>query len=66
VNYIDLSQDEQIALVSQLVPLLMAQYPVDFEKFENINHGFNSSFKVTTKSGEHFALRINTNSKKNA
>lgn len=66
MNYIDLSQEEQIALISQLVPSLMAQYPVDFEKFENINHGFNSSFKVTAKSGEYFALRINTNSKKNA
>jgi Ser/Thr protein kinase RdoA (MazF antagonist) len=66
VNYIDLSQDEQIALVSRFVPLILKQYPVEVETFVNINHGFNSSFKVTSKSGEHFALRINTNSKKSS
>ena len=66
VKYIELSQEEQIALISQFVPLIMAQYPVTVESFENINHGFNSSFKVSAISGELFALRINTNSKKNA
>jgi Ser/Thr protein kinase RdoA (MazF antagonist) len=62
--YLEFSQEQQIAAVSNLVPTLLDQYSVQDAEFENINHGFNSSFKVTTSSGDKFALRINTNSKK--
>jgi hypothetical protein len=29
---------------------------------ESINHEYNSTFKVSTEDGEHYALRINVNS----
>lgn len=62
--YTELSQEQQIELISGLVPELLSQYSINNAEFKSINHGFNSSFKVTTEAGENFALRINTNSKK--
>ena len=64
--YTELSQDEQIQLLSKVVPKFLAQYQLEQSTIENVNHGFNSSFKVTAADGSKYALRVNTNSKKSA
>lgn len=64
--YTEASQEEQIQLISSVVPHFLIQYKLEQAKFENVNHGFNSSFKVTADNGQKYALRINTNSKKSA
>lgn len=62
--YTELSQEQQIELVAKAVPDFLAQYKLDGSTFKNVNHGFNSSFKVDAPDGNSYALRINTNSKK--
>lgn len=64
--YTELSQEQQIELVAKAVPDFLAQYKLDGSTFNNVNHGFNSSFKVDAPDGCSYALRINTNSKKSA
>ena len=64
--YTELSQEQQIELVAKAVPDFLAQYKLDGSTFKNVNHGFNSSFKVDALDGNSYALRINTNSKKSA
>ncbi|MFM7860568.1 MAG: hypothetical protein ACKO8C_04095, partial [Candidatus Nanopelagicaceae bacterium] len=59
--YTELSQEEQIQLISKAVPKFLVQYNLEQTSIENVNHGFNSSFKVTAVDGRKFALRINTN-----
>jgi hypothetical protein len=63
--YTELSQEEQIQLLSEVVPKFLAQYQLDPATFEIVNHGFNSSFKVAAANSQKYALRVNTNSKKN-
>ena len=64
--YTELSQEQQIELVAKAVPDFLAQYKLDGSTFKNVNHGFNSSFKVDAPDGCSYALRINTNSKKSS
>lgn len=64
--YTELSQEQQIELVAKAVPGFLAQYKLAGSTFKNVNHGFNSSFKVDAPDGCSYALRINTNSKKSA
>ena len=60
--FADMTIDEQIASLDGCLNEILRQYDLgDFEA-ESINHEFNSTFKVTTSSGEKFALRINVNS----
>ena len=49
-----------------MVPDFLAQYGLAGSTFKNVNHGFNSSFKVDAPDGCSYGLRINTNSKKSS
>jgi len=64
VEYTDLDEDSQVAEVQRLVPGLLSQYGIEPNRFENVNHSFNSSFKVTSAEGKDYALRINLGSGK--
>jgi Ser/Thr protein kinase RdoA (MazF antagonist) len=59
MNYLELDEAEQIAEVQKLVPDILSQYGVKPAAIENVNHSFNSSFKVTDTEGNEYALRIN-------
>ena len=63
--YTELSQEAQIEFLSGVVPEFLAQYELEKATFINVNHGFNSTFKVDASDGRSYALRINTNSQKN-
>jgi Ser/Thr protein kinase RdoA (MazF antagonist) len=59
MEYTQLDEDAQIAAVQQLVPGILRQYGVEPKEIKNVNHDFNSSFKITTSKGDDLALRIN-------
>jgi len=60
----NLTAEAQIESLGVCVQNTLNQFDLDVVSFESINHGFNSTFKVTTSGGDRFALRINVNSAK--
>lgn len=60
--FADMTIAEQIASFDASLAEILSQYDLGEYEAESINHEFNSTFKVTTGSGEKFALRINVNS----
>jgi len=64
MEYTDLDEDGQVAEVKKLLPGLLSQYGIEASSVENVNHSFNSSFKVTDVRGNDYALRINLASAK--
>lgn len=65
MQYSQLDEAGQIAEVEKLVPGLLAQYGISPDKAVNVNHGFNSAFKVT-RGEKAYALRINLGSGKSS
>ena len=61
-SFSDLSTDEQGVHLSQLAVEVMGDYPFSLSDIELINLEFNATFKVTTSTGDFYALRINVNS----
>lgn len=61
-SYFSMTSEEQIAELSKFAEIVLAEYPLDVSELQSINHGYNSTFRVSTTSGENFALRINVNS----
>lgn len=59
MEYTELDEDGQVAAVHELVPGILKQYGIEAATIENVNHAFNSSFKITSDKGEEYALRIN-------
>jgi Ser/Thr protein kinase RdoA (MazF antagonist) len=66
MTYQDLDEAGQVAEVQKLVPGILAQYGIQASAIENVNHSFNSSFKITTDKGDELALRINLASTKSS
>jgi Ser/Thr protein kinase RdoA (MazF antagonist) len=64
MEYTELDEDGQVVEVQKLVPGLLSQYGIESSSVENVNHSFNSSFKVTSTRGDEYALRINLGSGK--
>ena len=62
--YIDLDEESQVAEVAKELPALLAMYGIEAVAITNVNHAFNSSFKIVSTMGEEFALRINLGSGK--
>ncbi len=60
----NLTNEAQIESLTSCVQGILSQFDLDVAGFESINHGFNSTFKVTTVGGDRFALRVNVNSTK--
>ena len=59
-----MDEEAQVALVQELVPGILRQYGIEPKSIENVNHAFNSSFKITDSQGQDLALRINLASHK--
>ena len=57
--YTELDEADQIAALEQVIPGILEHYGIEPRAVENVNHGYNSSFKVTSVAGDEFALRIN-------
>jgi Ser/Thr protein kinase RdoA (MazF antagonist) len=63
--YTELDEATQIAEVEKLVPELLARYGLAADHVENVNHSYNSSFKVIS-GDQAYALRINLGSDKSS
>lgn len=61
-----MSAEQQVESLRGCVIDILSQYGLSNADFESINHEFNSTFKVTTETGDLFALRVNVNSKRSA
>jgi len=66
MNFGELSTRAQIARLRKVALAAAAQYPVEVRSLRLLQHGFNTTFRVDTASGEKFALRLNVNSKRTA
>ena len=62
VAYEDLDRAAQIAAMRRHARNVLAEYPIDVRSLRLVLHGFNTTFRVGTTTGEQFALRINVNS----
>lgn len=62
MSFENLGKEQQIQSLAQSAKSILAKYGIAGAQIENINHGYNSTFAVTTVSGDRFALRINVNS----
>ena len=54
-----MDEDAQIAAVQELVPGILSQYGIEAAAMKNVNHSFNSAFRITDTKGNEYALRIN-------
>jgi Ser/Thr protein kinase RdoA (MazF antagonist) len=59
MDYTQMDEEAQVAAVREIVPGILRQYGIEAKAIENVNHSFNSSFKITDTKGEEYALRIN-------
>jgi Ser/Thr protein kinase RdoA (MazF antagonist) len=59
MEYTQMDEEAQIAAVQELVPGILKQYDIEAAGIENVNHSFNSAFKITDTKGNEYALRIN-------
>jgi len=60
--FADLTVEQQVETMLPLARQIIDGYDLGECELKSINHDYNSTFKVTAASGEHFALRINVNS----
>ena len=61
-DFDNMTGDQQIESLGDIVAEILAQYELGPHDAVCINHELNSTFAVTSQSGEKFALRINVNS----
>jgi Ser/Thr protein kinase RdoA (MazF antagonist) len=61
-----LSTRAQVARLRPVAEEALSRYPVDVRSLRLLQHGFNTTFRVDTKAGEKYALRLNVNSKRTA
>lgn len=62
MSFAELSAAGQIESLSNSVASILSEYGIEATEVTNINHEYNSTFAITAKDGERFALRININS----
>ena len=63
-EYLEMTQDEQIALLDEFARDVLVQYGLTAKNLECVNHAFNTTFKLTTPDDKTYAMRISTNSRK--
>lgn len=62
VAFGEMTTDQQIEDLLPVAHEVISRYDIGTCTVESINHGYNSTFKVTSADGQQFALRINVNS----
>jgi Ser/Thr protein kinase RdoA (MazF antagonist) len=66
MTFASLSTRAQVTRLRLTALEALRAYPIEVTVLELLNHGFNTTFRVRTLSGERFALRLNVNSKRSA
>ena len=64
MEFIERSSRAQVARLRVTALETLRRYPITVQGLKLLNHGFNTTFGVTTKAGEKFALRLNVNSRR--
>jgi Ser/Thr protein kinase RdoA (MazF antagonist) len=62
VSFVDLTQRQQLAVLRPVAQSACAQFGITPQSLRMVNHGFNTTYAVTTASGARYALRLGTNS----
>ncbi|CAB4530059.1 MAG: phosphotransferase [Actinobacteria bacterium] len=62
VSFFQLPAEEQIADLTAFAPHILESYGLRDCVVESINYEYNATFRITTPTGEKYALRININS----
>lgn len=63
-EYLEMSQEEQIALVQEFAIDSLAQYGMSAKKIECVHHGYNTTFKLIAGDDKTYAIRVSTNFRK--
>jgi Ser/Thr protein kinase RdoA (MazF antagonist) len=64
VRFEERSQRGQVERLRRSAAAALEQYPIEVARIRLLNHGFNTTFRVDTATGDRFALRINVNSRR--
>ncbi|WP_221088057.1 phosphotransferase enzyme family protein [Deinococcus aquaedulcis] len=62
--FAQLSRPAQVARLRASAQAALQAYPLEVRRLRLLNHGFNTTFRVDTTSGERYALRLNVNSRR--
>jgi Ser/Thr protein kinase RdoA (MazF antagonist) len=63
-EYLEMSQEEQIALVQEYAIDALAQYGLSAKEIECVNHDYNTTFKMLADDDKTYAIRVSTNFRK--
>lgn len=64
MEFSTLSKRAQVERLRVVARAMLAHYPLQVGQIKLLTHLFNTTFKVVTTEGDRYALRINTNSKR--
>jgi Ser/Thr protein kinase RdoA (MazF antagonist) len=63
-SFKELSRHAQVVRMRSLAGNALAHFEIGVEKLTLLEHGFNTTFRVDTRDGRRFALRLNVNSRR--
>ena len=63
-EYLEMSKDEQIALLQEFAEDILIQYGLKAESIECVNHGYNTTFKFVADDMKTYAMRVSSNFRK--
>jgi Ser/Thr protein kinase RdoA (MazF antagonist) len=63
-EYLEMTQQEQIALVEEFAHDVLVQYGMKAKSIECVNHAYNTTFKILADDGKTYAMRVSTNFRK--
>lgn len=66
IPFADLTQRQQLAVLRPVALHACTQFDIVPHTLRMVNHGFNTTYAVTTSSGARYALRLGTNSLRDA
>ena len=63
-EYLEMTQQEQIALVEEFALDVLVQYGLEAKTIECVNHAYNTTFKIVASDDKTYAMRVSTNFRK--
>ena len=63
-EYLEMTQQEQIALVEEFALDVLVQYGMSAKTIECVNHAYNTTFKILAGDNKTYAMRVSTNFRK--
>ena len=63
-EYLEMSHEEQIALLQEFAQDVLPQYGLTAQSIECVNHGYNTTFKFVGNDNHIYAMRVSSNFRK--